>query len=106
MRSVMTGGVVAHNTYLVTMTEELIGRSILVPEFPQFTGALGAALYAMAAEEKDYRRAAVLYDRAASEARAQVYPVTPRTYLGIREYVKSRIRAWPRGTTGKLKPMQ
>ena len=42
---VMTGGVVAHNSYLVKMTEEIIGRSILVPEYPQFTGAIGAALY-------------------------------------------------------------
>jgi (R)-2-hydroxyacyl-CoA dehydratese activating ATPase len=44
---VMTGGVVANNPYLVTMTEEIIGRKILVPEYPQFTGALGAALFAM-----------------------------------------------------------
>ncbi len=43
---VMTGGVVAHNPYLVDMTQELINRPILVPELPQFTGALGAALYA------------------------------------------------------------
>jgi len=48
-----------------------------------------------AAKEEDYREAAVLYDQAANSAGAQVYPVTPRTYLGIREYVKSRIRAWP-----------
>jgi (R)-2-hydroxyacyl-CoA dehydratese activating ATPase len=44
---VMTGGVVAYNPYLVKMTEEIIGRKILVPEFPHFTGAIGAALYAM-----------------------------------------------------------
>jgi len=44
---VMTGGVVAHNPYLVKMTEEIVQRSILVPEFPQFTGAIGAALYGM-----------------------------------------------------------
>ncbi len=43
---VMTGGVVAHNPYLVTMMEELIDRPILVPKFPQLTGAIGAALYA------------------------------------------------------------
>ncbi len=43
---VMTGGVVAHNPFLVEMTQELINRPILVPELPQFTGALGAALYA------------------------------------------------------------
>lgn len=44
---VMTGGVVAHNPYLVKMAEDIIGRSILVPEFPQLTGAIGAALYGM-----------------------------------------------------------
>jgi len=44
---VMTGGVVAHNPYLVTMMEEMIGRSICVPEYPQLTGAIGAALYAL-----------------------------------------------------------
>jgi predicted CoA-substrate-specific enzyme activase len=44
---VMTGGVVAHNLYIVRMMEDLIGRPILVPEKPQLTGAIGAALYAM-----------------------------------------------------------
>ena len=44
---VMTGGVVAHNSFLVEMTEEIIGRKILVPEYPQLTGAIGAALYAI-----------------------------------------------------------
>lgn len=48
---VMTGGVVAHNPYLVQMTEEMIGRLVWVPEFPQLTGALGAALYAMDAAQ-------------------------------------------------------
>ena len=47
---VMTGGVVAHNPYLVKMAEEMIGRRILVPEHPQLTGAIGAALYAMSSE--------------------------------------------------------
>jgi predicted CoA-substrate-specific enzyme activase len=46
---VMTGGVVAHNLFLVKMTEEIIGREILVPKYPQLTGAIGAALYAMKA---------------------------------------------------------
>jgi len=46
---VMTGGVVAHNPYLVKMAAELIGRKPLVPEHPQLTGAIGAALYAMSA---------------------------------------------------------
>jgi predicted CoA-substrate-specific enzyme activase len=44
---VMTGGVVAHNPYLVNMAEEMIERAVLVPEHPQLTGAIGAALYAM-----------------------------------------------------------
>jgi predicted CoA-substrate-specific enzyme activase len=44
---VMTGGVVAHNRFLVSMTEEMIERSIMVPPHPQLTGAIGAALYAM-----------------------------------------------------------
>ena len=45
---VMTGGVVAHNPFMVKMTAEMIDREILVPEYPQLTGAIGAALYAMA----------------------------------------------------------
>ena len=44
---VLTGGVVAHNPFLVTMAEEIIGRKINVAEHPQLTGAIGAALYAM-----------------------------------------------------------
>jgi (R)-2-hydroxyacyl-CoA dehydratese activating ATPase len=43
---VMTGGVVAHNAYLVTMAEEMIQRKIWVPPYPQFTGAIGAAILA------------------------------------------------------------
>jgi len=43
---VMTGGVVAHNRYIVDMVAEITGKPILVPEFPQLTGAIGAALYA------------------------------------------------------------
>lgn len=46
-RVVMTGGVVANNPYIVTMAEEMIGRPVLLPEFPQIAGAVGAALYAM-----------------------------------------------------------
>ncbi len=45
----MTGGVVAHNPYLVQMVEESTGNKILVPEHPQLTGAVGAALFAMEA---------------------------------------------------------
>jgi predicted CoA-substrate-specific enzyme activase len=44
---VMTGGVVAHNPFMVKMTEHIIEREILVPDYPQLTGAIGAALYAM-----------------------------------------------------------
>jgi activator of 2-hydroxyglutaryl-CoA dehydratase len=43
----MTGGVVAHNPFLVQMVEETTGKKILVPEHPQLTGAVGAALFAM-----------------------------------------------------------
>jgi len=44
---VMSGGVVAYNPYLVKMVEERIGREVLVPDFPQYSGAFGAALFAM-----------------------------------------------------------
>jgi predicted CoA-substrate-specific enzyme activase len=44
---VMTGGVVAYNPYIVEMTEEMIGRKVLLPKLPQLAGAIGAALYAM-----------------------------------------------------------
>ena len=44
---VMTGGVVANNRYLVEMAEEIIGRQVLLPQYPQLTGAIGAALYAI-----------------------------------------------------------
>jgi len=47
---VMTGGVVEHNPFLVSMAEEIIGRQVLVPEHPQLTGAIGAALYALNTE--------------------------------------------------------
>jgi predicted CoA-substrate-specific enzyme activase len=43
---VMTGGVVAHNSVIVDLVSEALGRTVLVPEYPQFTGALGAALIA------------------------------------------------------------
>jgi activator of 2-hydroxyglutaryl-CoA dehydratase len=43
---VMSGGVVAHNPYLVKMFEEKIGNKIFVPPYPQLTGAFGAALFA------------------------------------------------------------
>jgi predicted CoA-substrate-specific enzyme activase len=43
---VMTGGVVAHNPYMVKYAQEILGIPIRTPEFPQFTGAVGAALFA------------------------------------------------------------
>jgi predicted CoA-substrate-specific enzyme activase len=46
---VLSGGVVAHNPFLVEMAAELIGRPVLLPEYPQLTGAHGAALYALEA---------------------------------------------------------
>ncbi|MCP4293432.1 MAG: ATPase [bacterium] len=42
-----TGGVVAHNPVIVQILSERIGREVLVPDSPQLTGALGAALTAM-----------------------------------------------------------
>jgi len=43
---VMTGGVVAHNPIIVELVSETLGRAVLVPQHPQYTGALGAALIA------------------------------------------------------------
>jgi predicted CoA-substrate-specific enzyme activase len=43
---VMTGGVVAHNPIIVELVSEALGRKVLVPDHPQYTGALGAALTA------------------------------------------------------------
>ncbi len=41
-----TGGVVAHNPVIVEILAARLGRDVMVPEAPQFTGALGAALTA------------------------------------------------------------
>ncbi|UCE59845.1 MAG: hypothetical protein JSU63_20675 [Phycisphaerales bacterium] len=43
---VMTGGVVAHNPIVVELAAEALGRVIQVPDHPQHTGALGAAIIA------------------------------------------------------------
>ena len=43
---VMTGGVVAHNPIIVELISDALGRKVLVPDHPQHTGALGAALIA------------------------------------------------------------
>jgi predicted CoA-substrate-specific enzyme activase len=44
---VMTGGVVAHNPFLVKLIGETFGRPVLVPPDPQYVGAFGAALLAL-----------------------------------------------------------
>ncbi len=44
---VMTGGVVAHNPYLVQMVREISKMDVNTPEHPQLAGAVGAALFAM-----------------------------------------------------------
>jgi len=46
-RVVMTGGVVAHNPFIVEMAGEMVGQPVVLPEFPQLAGAIGAALYAL-----------------------------------------------------------
>jgi predicted CoA-substrate-specific enzyme activase len=43
---VMTGGVAAHNPYLVQMLSEELGRPVLTPPRPQLAGAEGAGLLA------------------------------------------------------------
>jgi predicted CoA-substrate-specific enzyme activase len=43
---VLTGGVIHYNPILKDAFEETLGRPVLVPPSPQFTGALGAALMA------------------------------------------------------------
>lgn len=53
---VMTGGVVAHNPFLAEMAAEMTGKEILVPRFPQLTGAFGAALYGLEAGENTNNR--------------------------------------------------
>ncbi len=47
---VMSGGVVAHNPFLVEMFRRKLKKDIFVPPLPQLTGAFGAALFAL--EEK------------------------------------------------------
>jgi predicted CoA-substrate-specific enzyme activase len=43
---VLTGGVAAYNPTIADIFSKHIGRPVTVPPFPQFTGALGAALVA------------------------------------------------------------
>lgn len=44
---VMTGGVAAHNPFLVEMMQQSLGRPVLLPPRPQLTGAEGAAWLAL-----------------------------------------------------------
>ncbi len=50
---VLTGGVVAHNPTTAEIFADKVGGEVKVPPHPQFTGALGAALTALAQEEKN-----------------------------------------------------
>ncbi len=43
---VLTGGVVAHNPTITEILSAKLGRKVIVPPYPQFTGAVGAALVA------------------------------------------------------------
>ena len=44
---VLSGGVVAYNPVIAEILAEQLGRPVRVPPFPQFAGALGAALTAL-----------------------------------------------------------
>lgn len=43
-RIVLTGGVAAHHPTIAAILAERTGREVTVPPYPQFTGALGAAI--------------------------------------------------------------
>ena len=49
---VMTGGVVAHHPTIADILAARLGREVTVPPYPQFTGALGAALSALKQAEE------------------------------------------------------
>lgn len=49
---VATGGVVAHNPMIVEILAAKLGRPVVMPTAPQFTGALGAALTAAGLHEQ------------------------------------------------------
>jgi activator of 2-hydroxyglutaryl-CoA dehydratase len=46
-KAVATGGVVSHNPIVLELMAESIGHEVATPPEPQFSGALGAALYAV-----------------------------------------------------------
>jgi len=50
---VLTGGVAAYNPSIARIFSEEIGREVIVPPWPQFTGALGAALVARQQHERN-----------------------------------------------------
>lgn len=50
---VMTGGVIEHNPFLMTLMRTHTECPIVAPPKPQITGALGAALYALESSEAD-----------------------------------------------------
>ena len=52
-RVVLTGGVAAYNPTIAQIFSEEIGREVIVPPWPQFTGALGAALVALRQDEQN-----------------------------------------------------
>jgi len=48
---VATGGVVAHNPVVLVLLSEAIGSTVETPPTPQFSGAMGAALFAIDASQ-------------------------------------------------------
>ncbi|UCC18851.1 MAG: ATPase [Promethearchaeota archaeon] len=44
---VLTGGVIAHNKIIGEILKNELNADILIPPYPQFTGAIGAALFAL-----------------------------------------------------------
>jgi predicted CoA-substrate-specific enzyme activase len=50
---VLSGGVVAHNPVIAEILSEQLGKPVFVPPFPQFAGALGAALTALKQSQQD-----------------------------------------------------
>lgn len=53
---VLTGGVAAYNPTIAQIFSEEMGREVTVPPFPQFSGALGAALVAWQQHESSKER--------------------------------------------------
>jgi predicted CoA-substrate-specific enzyme activase len=51
-RVVLTGGVIAHNSVIVNIFEELLEHPVSVPPSPQLFVALGAALYALEGQDE------------------------------------------------------